>query len=278
MQRYLLKTVVLIAAFMLPLSNIYAAENKVITFGVVPQQSASKMAKLWNPILEYLQKETGYKFRFKTAKNIPTFEERIVAGKYDIAYMNPYHYTVFHQEPGYNAIAHAKDKRIHGIIVVHKDSSYKTLADLQGKKLSFPSPAAFAATLLTEAQLAKENIKYSKKYVSSHDSVYRNVAAKRFAAGGGVIRTMKNMEDKISSQLRILWKSNGYTPHAIATHPDMDKAVAKKIQDALAGMHKNEQGLKLVKSIKLKGFVKADNNKWDDVRRMNIKFLNKFLK
>lgn len=276
--RYLLKCMLLTVSLILPARVCLAVDNQVMNFGVVPQQSASKMAKLWNPLLEQLGKQTDIKFRFKTAPDIPTFEQRVLKGEYDVVYMNPYHYTVFHEKPGYRAIVHAKGKKINGIIVVHKDSSYRTLRDLENQNLAFPSPAAFAATLLTETKLKKDNITYTHKYVSSHDSVYRNVAAKRFAAGGGVIRTLKSMEKKFQDQLRILWKSPGYTPHAVAVHPKLDPGIADDIQKALQTMHTSEAGMTALQNIRVKGFSMAKDADWDDVRSLNINYLDKLLR
>ena len=75
--------------------NIPAANAETLTFGVVPQQSASKLARLWTPILEQVSREVGVRIEFRTAKDIPTFEQRLASGEYDFAYMNPYHFTVF---------------------------------------------------------------------------------------------------------------------------------------------------------------------------------------
>ena len=47
-----------------------------ITFGVVPQQSAKKMAEKWQPLIDYISNFTGLDIEFKTAKDIPTFESR----------------------------------------------------------------------------------------------------------------------------------------------------------------------------------------------------------
>ena len=245
-----------------------------LSFAVVPQQSASKLARLWTPILNYLTKKSGYQLQFKTAKDIPTFERRVLAGDYDLAYMNPYHYTVYHQKPGYNALAKAKNKRIKGIIVVRKNSNLQNLSQLRNKNLAFPSPAAFAATILTQATLNQRSIPYTPKYVKSHDSVYRNVAKERFAAGGGVIRTFKNATPAIREQLRILWTTPGYTPHAIAGHPRIPFDILKNIQLALVTMDQNKQGKNLLKNIKINGFEIAHNQDWDDVRKLGIDLLN----
>jgi phosphonate transport system substrate-binding protein len=83
---------------------LWAEESLTLSIGIVPQQNATKLARLWTPICNYLSQQTGYRFVFKTAKDIPTFENRLAAGEYDIAYMNPYHYTVFSIDPGYPSL------------------------------------------------------------------------------------------------------------------------------------------------------------------------------
>jgi phosphonate transport system substrate-binding protein len=68
-----------------------------LSFGVVPQQSATELAKAWIPLFNVLSESAGLGLRFATAPSIPIFEQRLAAGEYDLAYMNPYHYTVFSQ-------------------------------------------------------------------------------------------------------------------------------------------------------------------------------------
>lgn len=275
MKNHSASTFLLLLAMALTPALTVAQEPLTLTVGIVPQQSASKLARLWTPILEYLSNKTGYRLQFKTGKDIPTFEQRVALGEYDLAYMNPYHYTIYHDNPGYLAIAKAKDKRIKGIIVVHKDSSYKALDEFSGKTLAFPAPAAFAASILPRSQFRQRGIPITPKYVSSHDSVYRNVATGRFPAGGGVIRTFKNTSAEVRQQLRILWTTSGYTPHAIAAHPRISKEVVRRIQQAMLNMDNDPEGKALLASIKIKGLEVAHNTDWDDVRGLNIELLNK---
>jgi phosphonate transport system substrate-binding protein len=77
---------------------------------------------------------------FRTAKNIPEFEKQLAAGNYDFSYINPYYYTVFSQNPGYRAFGRQADKRIRGIMVVRKDNPIKSLKDLFGSTIAFPTP------------------------------------------------------------------------------------------------------------------------------------------
>ncbi len=250
------------------------AEQLTYSFGIVPQQSASKLARLWGPILNQIGKRTGYKLRFTTAPDIPTFEKRLSEGEYDFAYMNPYHYTIFHDRSGYQALAKARNKRIKGIMVVRKDSDIEELGDLDSSTLAFPAPAAFAASILTRANLSESGVSFKPKYVSSHDSVYRTVAKGLYPAGGGVIRTLNNVSPEIRQQLRVLWTSHGYTPHAIAVHPGVSVDDAKLLQQAFVELNQQTDGAALLKSIKIKGFEIAEDSDWDDVRDLKLKELS----
>jgi len=261
----------ILLAFCFFLPSLLHAET--YTFGIVPQQSASKLAALWVPILRQVSKDSGHKLIFKTAKDIPEFEKKLANEEYDFSYMNPYHYTVFHESANYNAILKAKDKRIKGIIVVKKDSPYKQLEDLNNQNIAFPSPAAFAATILTQSALKQRKVNITPKYVSSHDSVYRNIAQGRLAAGGGVIRTFKNTEASIKDQLTILWTSDGFTPHAIAVHKRVPSKNANSIQKSFITLSSENNTKKLLSKIKLKGLESAQNADWNDVRELKIEIL-----
>jgi len=254
------------------------AHAETLTFGIVPQQSAKTLARLWTPICNYLSEKTGYTIQFSTAKDIPTFERRLLKGEYDIAYMNPYHYTVFHEKPGYEAIAHQADKRIKGIVVVKKDSDITSLQQLNNSQLAFPSPAAFAASVLPRAKMKADGIEFEPKYVSSHDSVYLNVSKGLFPAGGGVERTFNNTPPKVKETLRILWRTPGYTPHAIASNPELNTDTLQKLKQALIGMNNDPEGQALLKTIKFSQLKLANNEDWNDVRELNITLLDHLFK
>lgn len=250
------------------------AGQKVYSVGIVPQQSATRLARLWVPILNHLGARAGLSLRFKTAPDIPAFEQRLAAGEYDFAYMNPYHYTVFHRSPGYVAFAHAADKQIKGIVVVRKDSPINDLSELSGQTLAFPAPAAFAASVLPRAYLRNNGITIEPSYVSSHDSVYRSVAKALYPAGGGVMRTFNNVEADIRDQLRILWTTEGYTPHAFAAHPAIPVGIVDRLQQAMTDMAQNEEGRALLDAISISGLTHAHDSAWDDVRALGIQLLD----
>lgn len=239
-----------------------------VTFGIVPQQSASRLARMWGPFLEELSQQTGTTFRFRTTKDIPTFEACLAAGAFDYAYMNPMHYGIFSSEASYRAIAHQEGKRLKGVMVARVDSEFSEIASLDGQNIAFPSPGAFGASILNRASLQRVNVSYTPSYVKSHDSVYRAVAAGLMAAGGGVTRTWNALDPDVRAQLQIIHETEGFTPHAIAVHEGIDPAQIDKVQAALLSMSASHPDL--VKGIGMKGFVAAADSDWDDVRALGM--------
>ncbi len=250
---------------------------ETFTFGVVPQQSATKLAKVWGPVLKHLETQTGVQFQFATATDIPTFEKRLMEGQYDFPYMNPYHFTFFNKHKGYQALAHRADKKIQGLLVTRKESSITELSQLEGKEVAFPSPAAFAASLVPRGELAKMGINITPRYVSSHDSVYLGVSREFFLAGGGIGRTFNNSRDEVKSQLRVLWKTEEYTPHAFANHPEVDAELAKRVSEVLADMASSEEGKAALSGLGIKSLKAANDSDWDDVRALNLTLLDSLL-
>lgn len=248
-----------------------SAAERVYTFAVVPQQAAGDLAEIWSPFLSRVSRLSGVPLRFVTAPDIVTFEQRLAHGDYDLAYMNPYHYTVYHQLPGYTAFAKEQGRQLNGILVVRADSPLQNIQDLQGATLVFPSPAAFAASILPRAELRKQGIVFTPKFVASHDSVYLNVVRGFYPAGGGILRTFEMLDEDARKQLRVLWTTPPYTPHAFAAHPQLPAGIAQKLLAAMTALSQDDEGRSLLKSLGMvKGITTARDADWDDVRKLKI--------
>lgn len=251
----------------------YARETLVL--GVVPQQAPKTLAERWQPLIDYMNSETGLNIKFETAKDIPTFESRLAEGAYDIAYMNPFHFVVFNENRGYRAFAREKDKRLEGIIAVPITSGITSIEQLQGMEMAFPAPAAFAATIIPLSYLKQQGISVIPRYVHSHDSVYLNLARGFFMAGGGIVRTLNAAPQSVASSLTVLWKSDGYTPHAFAAHTrvaDSDVAAILKSLEVLSNDIKNKE---VLGNLGFDKIIPAVDSDWDDVRALGITSLSR---
>ena len=250
--------------------------QKSLSFGVVPQQSATRLAEEWGPLLAEISRRAGVALVFKTAPSIPVFEERLAKGEYDLAYMNPYHYVVFHAAASYQAFAKEQDRRLKGILIVRKDSAYRKPADLAGKTVVFPAPAAFAASILPQAEFGRLKIAIDARFVASHDSVYRAVASGLQEAGGGIQRTFEAMPAEIRDALRVLSETPAYTPHAFAAHSRVPSLAVSKVLAAMTTLAGDENGQRLLAPLAFKGITAAQDKEWSDIRALDINLLERY--
>ena len=248
--------------------------NPIYSFGVAPEYSVTFLARVSVPLLNVLRSKSDLQLRFATAPDLPTFERRLAAGEYDFAYMDPYHYTVFHQHPGYQVFAKEKDRLLRGIVVVRQDAPYQELADLHGQTLVFPAPAAFAATLLARTEFARLGIAITPRFVTSHDSVYLNVARDFHPAGGGIVRTFERLQPEIRDRLRILWTTQAFPPSAFAAHPRIPVAVVERLQQAMLHLDDDAAGRAALATIGFEAIATARDADYDVVRALHIELLD----
>ncbi len=248
--------------------DVAAHRTGILRLGIVPQQSASKLAAIWGPVAAYLSERTGVKVVFMTTKNIPTFEACLKDGAFDIAYMNPYHYVVFSDRSAYRALAHQTDKKLRGLMVVHKDSAVASIDDLDGSTIAFPSPGAFGASVVPRAEMLAKGLSFTPRYVKSHDSVYRAVAAGLADAGGGVTRTFNSTSAEVRDQLRMVFRTDAYTPHAIATSANVSEDMRAMLGEAFSKLATDAP--ELLAPLGMTGFEIATDDAWNDVRALGL--------
>lgn len=233
-------------------------ESPAYTVGVVPQFAARKLRKIWQPILNELEKRTGYRFKMVGSPTIPAFETEFMSGNFDFAYMNPYHLMLAAAQEGYIPLARDVGRTLHGVLVIRADSEIKKITDLDGKTLAFPAPNALGASLLMRQELAdKFGITIKPVYVKSHDSVYLNVLLKKAAAGGGVQKTLNRQKEDFKKQLKVIHRTTAVSPHPLAVHPRVPEKVQQAVKEALLAMGASEGGKKLLAKVPMKKIGRA---------------------
>jgi phosphonate transport system substrate-binding protein len=238
------------ALALLPMS-VGAADESVYRMAVVPQFTAVEISKNWQPVLDKITELSGVKLELYTYPKIPIFEQSFKSGEADFAYMNPYHVVMANDAQGY--IPLVRDKALlNGILVVKKDSGIQSLAQLEGKKIAFPAPNAFGASLWMRAQLTQTHaIHFEESYVGSHQTVYRQVVTGDVQAGGGIQSTLDKESDSLKDELSILYRTPDVPSHPIVYHPRVSADIANKVKTAFMTLAQTEEGQALLKPIQM---------------------------
>lgn len=225
------------------------------TFGVVPQFEQRKLYAIWKPIIEELEKRTGFTFKLVTTLKIQDFEKEFFKGGFDFVYMNPYHIVKTIASQDYVPLVSDK-KPLRGVLVVRKDSPITKVAELSGKVVAFPSPNALGASLMMRSDLDRlHHVMVKTLYVKTHSSVYLHVVKGLAAAGGGVEKTLQEQDPAIRDALRIIYTTRGMQSHPVAAHKRVPKDVREKVRRAFLAMDETPEGRELLSRVPIQELI-----------------------
>ena len=232
--------------------------TQVFTVAVVPQLPPRIIYQKWSPLLENIGKSTGLCFELLTPDTIPEFERLLVKGVPDFAFANPYHALIAKKMGGYMPLLIDGRSKQTGLLVVRSDSPIRSIQELNDKKVAFPAPNAFAASLLIRAELAKKGIHIEPVYLKTHASAYRAVAMGTFIAAGGINTTLEREEPALQTSLRVLYETAEYAPHPFIANPRVPKGVRSAVVASMISLSSVKAGEKLLADIQIPEPIKAD--------------------
>lgn len=246
----------LMAALHAQSSALAAEGQRTYTLAVVPAQLPVAVHRDWSPITQRLSERLNAKVEIRVYRTIPRFEADLAQGIPDFAFMNPYHQVMVHSV-GYLPLVRGR-QTLTGILVVPEDSPLKSVKDLDGKLLAFPSPNAFGASLYMRALLAEEmKIRFNTYYVDAHNEVYRHVIRGEAAAGGGVRQTLDREPPELRERLRVLYETPPTTPHVLSAHRRVPARVRALVRQTILELGASEHRA-LLDAVQLADPVAAD--------------------
>lgn len=212
-----------------------AQEPPKLSVFIVPQLTVIDTHRAWAPFLKRLGARTGMQFELRHSTSIPQFEAYLESGEPDLAFINPYHAVMMKHRPGYIALARSTIP-LTGVVVVAADSPIKSLQQLNGMDIAFPAPNAFGASLFIRALLAYEGIRFTPRYVKTHQNVYRHIIMGDVAAGGGIRTTLERESDAVQEKLRVMFETVGVAPHPLVAHPRVAPQLRERIVSEIMAM------------------------------------------
>jgi phosphonate transport system substrate-binding protein len=236
------------ALLLLALGVQTAQAEQVYSFGVLPQRSAVLTAQYWNPILKHVQLKTGVVLELRIARSAAEAGEATKMGEYDFVYSN-HIFQPRMAKADYRVILKPRDEAIRGQIVTLADSPIATLRDLAGKEVGFPSAAAFVGYAVPMDHLLQQKIAVTPVFGGNQEGIMGQLKAGRVVAAGVNDQIMKAFAEREHIQYRVLWQSEPFLNIPIAAHPRVPKKVVVAIRKAIAAMHDDPDGAKVLEEV-----------------------------
>lgn len=260
------------------LATIYAlgaavtgAQEHAFTVGVVPQFEARKLHAIWRPVLDRIEQEAGVRLTLRGSPSIPEFEREFSNGRFDFAYMNPYHLIMANETAGYIPLVRDHGRMLSGILVVRKDRRIDTPAALNGKSVAFPAPNALGASLQMRQELHDLfGVTVNPLYVKTHDAVYLNVLLGETTAGGGVQKTLDRQKASFRDALKIIHTTKKVAPHPFSVLPVVPDEVKKAVTEAFIKLGQNKADASLLAKIPIKQVGAASLDDYLPLKKMGL--------
>lgn len=253
------------------LSSAQAAEQSY-TFNVLNQRSVALTAQYWNPILIYVSKKSGVPLELRLAKTVQEGNALAEQGAYDFLFTNHF-FTPERERFGFRVIARPASRPIRGQIVVPKDSPIKSLHELDGKEVAFPSPYAFAAYQLPIDALLKAKLNVKPVFTSNQEASFAQLKVGTVAAAAVNDTILERYALREGFEYRLLWNSEAFNDLCIMVSPNVPKEKVAAVRNAFVNMMNEAEGRKVVEAgaelLKIRdklGFVPADDRDYENYR------------
>ena len=255
--------------FLISPLHLYAEppESITIKFGINSTDSPKIIASKILPILRVIEMEakTGHDKNLSILFRVfRTYDESIQAfidGEIDFGRLGPASYVLAkRKQPELRLLAMENrkgSKRFNGLIIVHKDSPFKTLLDLKGKSFAFGNKVSTIGRYLAQRELAKAGICAKDlslfKYLRRHDNVFTAVELNQFDAGALKESTF-HKRNKSSGNVRILHSFPNVTKPWIA-RANLDPDLFDTLQSILL----NLEDASALRNLKIEGFFPSQH-------------------
>lgn len=250
-----------------------AAEEKTYSFGVLNQRSIILTAQYWNPILKHVSDKSGARLQLKMGKTAPETSAMIGRSEFDFVYSNTI-FTPANDPAGYRVFARPMEAAIQGQIVTLADSPVRSLKDLEGKEVGFPSLAAFVGYAVPMNALLHAGIAVKPVFAGNQEGIMGQLKAGRVIAAGVNSEVMHDFARREGVKYRVLWSSEDYLNLPISAHPSVPQEAAHAVREAFLNMARDPEGLKileasaaLIKQSPPLGFVPAEDREYENYRR-----------
>lgn len=253
-------------AFSAFLPAIASAQEKPLVIGVLNQQSISKTAEKWNPILRYLSETTGLHFTLRMGPTVQDTNAMMGRGEFDLVFSN--HNFRPEYDGVYKVLARWSERPIYCVIAVLQSSPIKSLKDLQGKRVVFPSRNAFVGYAVPMSALKRAKISIEPSFAAHQEGALAQLKAGGVDAAAVNSRLLTRYAALNGLTYREIYTSEGYADLPISVHPRVPANQVQAIRQALTSMRDNPKAAEALAAGDFEGFVPATERTYENARKV----------
>jgi phosphonate transport system substrate-binding protein len=266
--------------------NAHAQQPRELQMGFIATESSANLKTAWQPLLDDMQKTTGYKITAFFAPDYAGIIEAMRFNKVQVAYMG--NKSAMEAVDRSQGEVFAKVTQADGaqgywsLMIVHRDSPLKNLDDVlkhrQVLTLGMGDTNSTSGTLVPGFYAWGQNKvdptrDFKRSVRANHETNILAVANKQIdvatVASDGVDRMKIKQADK-AAELREIWRSPLISSDPMVWRKDLDADAKKKLRDFLLAYGRDPREKEILKNLTLAGFVPSDNTQLNPIRQLEL--------
>ncbi len=235
--------------------------------------------KQWTPLVVYLEQECDLDIELIVTRDNRIIREGLESKNYDLAFIDPFWFSSWRETlplvPLVQSEVIGKSERTI-MLVVHRDSIFRTLKDLKNRRVAFTleneSAAGFYIPLAMMISRGINPFEYFKESVFAETfvSILKSVAFGKLDAGFITSNVYNNDKNKhLTGVLRVIASSDPLPQWVLVSRKDLDLGKISELKNTLSGLSSTEEGRNLLKETGFSGFIPADAERLSVMEKYN---------
>jgi len=153
--------------------------SQTLRIGAIPVESIEKTQDQLQPLIEYLEKKTGFKVELIVSTDYRSVIDKMRLKEIDIAMFGPFSYVLAHKQAGAQVFASTENseagKKYYSVFIAHPETGIENIHQLRERRLAFTDRDSTSGYLIPKAMLLKNGIDPDKDlqsvvFLEHHDA------------------------------------------------------------------------------------------------------------
>jgi phosphonate transport system substrate-binding protein len=248
----------------------------VLRVAMIPSTDPGKIVRESQPLVTYLEKETGSRVELVVPTNYAAVVEAIANDRVDIAYLGGFTFVQASQRAGVQPLVQReRDQNFHSVFITQPGTAIGALGDLKGHTFAFGDVNSTSGHLMPAYYMREAGIDpgalAKTLYSGGHDATALAVANRKVDAGAMdelVLGNMLKSGKVLDSQVKVFYTTPPFFDYVWVARKGLDQ----KLQDGFAAAFlkldaSNTDNKVLLDLLNATKYVRAENSNYDKLRQ-----------
>jgi phosphonate transport system substrate-binding protein len=252
------------------------ASEPLLRLGMIPSTDPGKIVRNSQPLVKYLEKETGARVELVVPTNYAAVVEAIANDRVDIAYLGGFTFVQASRRAGVQPLVQReRDQNFHSVFITQPGSGINSLADLKGHSFAFGDVNSTSGHLMPAYYMrvarVDPNLIVRALYTGGHDATALAVANRKVDAGAMDELVLGNMlkTDKIKpDQVKVFYTTPAFFDYVWAARKGLDPKLSDSFASALLKLDaSNPDNKVLLDLLNATKYVRAEDSSYEKLRQ-----------